>query len=78
MNKWAYEMAVLLKNKNSTDQQILLATVTSTDPVTLQLYDLTVNQHIYSNPDLKLKNGDHVIVLLDNISFYILQKVVAV
>lgn len=21
MNKWAYEMAVLLKNKNSTDQQ---------------------------------------------------------
>lgn len=66
MNKWAYEMAVLLKNKNSTD------------PVTLQLYDLTVNQHIYSNPDLKLKYGDHVIVLLDNISFYILQKVVAV
>ena len=66
MNKWAYEMAVLLKNKNSTDQQILLATVTSTDPVTLQLYDLTVNQHIYSNPDLKLKYGDHVIVLLDN------------
>ena len=78
MNKWAYEMAVLLKNKNSTDQQILLATVTSTDPVTLQLYDLTVNQHIYSNRDLKLKYGDHVIVLLDNISFYILQKVVAV
>ena len=67
MNKWAYEMAVLLKNKNSTDQQILLATVTSTDPVTLQLYDLTVNQHIYSNPDLKLKYGDHVIVLLEDV-----------
>lgn len=72
---WESEFASLLKKENK-DQDIILATVVSVSPFVLHMYDLDVKKHIYINPDESFKYGDQVIAVRDNISFYILGKVV--
>lgn len=69
------EMINLIRGKQS-DNQILIATVNSTSPLSLKLYDLVVSKNIYSDHELKLNKGDTVVIYRDGISFYILERVV--
>ncbi len=82
-DKKIVEMVETLMKKLSANDSYVIAEICSIDPLRLKTHDVIIDQYIYANPiyinspmpELKLKVGDNVIAIQDDVSFYIIERI---
>lgn len=61
MSSWAVDFASALKNlgrSGGPETRVILATVSSIDPVSIRAFDQTIKQRVFVNPAYTLKASD--------------------